>query len=151
MTADRQPQADHGKPGDTSSGPTPLEQEFDVRSLYALRSAVAAHASALGLPASVVYDVVAAAHELAANAVRHGAGAGRLRLQAADGVLVCQVSDDGPDPAGQNGSSADPAAPWPVQHGHGLWLVDQVADQFAIDHGPAGTTASATFALRPPR
>jgi len=39
--------------------------------------------------------VVAAAHELAANAVRHGAGHGRLRLRAADGILTCQAADGG--------------------------------------------------------
>jgi anti-sigma regulatory factor (Ser/Thr protein kinase) len=126
-----------------------LEQDFDTGSLYALRSAVSAHAAAAGLVPARVYDVVAAAHELAANAVRHGAGRGRLRLWAADGVLICQVSDDGP-PAADEGETPDAgaAAPWPVDHSHGLWLVGQVADQFTIDRGPAGTTAVATFAVR---
>ena len=43
-----------------------------------------------------VYAVVVAAHELAANAVRHGAGRGRLRLRADGAFLYCQASDDGP-------------------------------------------------------
>jgi histidine kinase-like protein len=83
--------------------PARLEQDFDDGSLYALRSAVAAHAAAAGLPPARVHDVVAAAHEMAANAVRHGAGHGRLRLRAADGVLTCQVTDDGPASPGQDG------------------------------------------------
>ena len=89
-----------------------------------------------------------AAHELAANAVRHGAGRGRLRLRADGAFLYCQASDDGParlvdqQPAG--------TASWRREHGHGLWLVDQVADQFSIDHGPAGTTVTAAFALCSP-
>lgn len=90
---------------------------------------------------------MAAAHELAANAVRHGAGHGRLRLLAADGVVTCQVSDDGPDPARQDSKPPAGVPPWPAGHSHGLWLVGQVASQFTIDHGPAGTTVTATFTL----
>ena len=77
------------------AGTAVLEQAFDGDSLYALRAAVAAHASEAGLPRQRVYDVVAAVHELAANAVRHGAGHGRLRLWADGQALHCQVSDDG--------------------------------------------------------
>jgi anti-sigma regulatory factor (Ser/Thr protein kinase) len=131
-------------------GPPPLDQLFDSGSLYLLRSAVAAHASAAGLSPLRVYDVVAAAHELAANAVRHGAGHGRLRLRCDGPVLYCEVSDDGP--AARNGKpgpgpGGDPG--WPVEHGHGLWMIGQVADTFGIDHGPAGTTATACFTVSP--
>ena len=66
-----------------------LEQGFDGDSLYALRAAVAAYAAEAGLPRQRVYDVVLAAHELAANAVRHGAGHGRLRLWADSQALYC--------------------------------------------------------------
>src|SRR5512146_1259541 len=74
----------------------PLEQEFNAGSLYALRSAVSAHAAAAGLSGHRVYDVTAAAHELAANAVLHGAGHGSLRLWAQDAYLCCAVADGGP-------------------------------------------------------
>ena len=124
-----------------------LEQDFDGDSLYALRSAVAAHAAAAGLSRQRVYDVVTAAHELAANAVRHGAGHGRLRLWAADGSLHCQVSDDGPadqDPARHE------AAAWQSEHAHGLWIIDEVADQVALDRTPSGTTVTATFTISSP-
>jgi anti-sigma regulatory factor (Ser/Thr protein kinase) len=124
-----------------------LDQEFDADSLYALRAAVAAHAAAAGLNRNQVHDVVAAAHELAANAVLHGAGHGRLHLRASNRFLDCQVSDDGP--AG-DGVTASGAAPWSAEHGHGLWLVSQVADQYSLDHGTHGTTATATFALPSP-
>jgi anti-sigma regulatory factor (Ser/Thr protein kinase) len=125
-----------------------LEQDFDSGSLYALRSAVSAHAAAAGVAGTRLYDIVAAAHELAANAVRHGAGQGRLRMWTQDGVLTCEVSDDGPTVAGQNGKSADgPSTPWPAEHGHGLWVVDQVADQFSINRGTTGTTATFAFTI----
>lgn len=138
------------RPGEDRSpaGTAVLEQAFDSGSLFALRAAVAAHAAAAGLSRSRVYDVVVAAHELAANAVRHGAGRGRLRLRADGAFLYCQVSDDGPARLGDQQPAG--TAPWRREHGHGLWLVDQVADQFSIDHGPAGTTVTAAFALGSP-
>ena len=132
--------------------PEPLQQDFDGGSLYVLRSAVSAHAAAAGMAPDRVYDVVVAAHELAANAVRHGAGHGRLRLWAADGILACQITDNGSASAdGNENAGAEHDAPWPVEHGHGLWVVGQIAEKFTIDRGPAGTTATATFALRPPQ
>lgn len=148
MTSDQAREAGQRASGDAP--PAVLEQDFDAGSLYALRSAVAAHAAAAGLPPGRVYDVVAVAHELAANAVRHGAGRGRLRLRAAHGVLTCQVSDDGPAPAGGDSKSGAAKTPWPARHSHGLWVIGQVADQFTIGNGPAGTTATATFNLSSP-
>jgi anti-sigma regulatory factor (Ser/Thr protein kinase) len=148
-----------------------LEQDFDGSSLYSLRAAVSAHAAAAGLTGNRLYDVVMTAHELAANAVRHGAGHGRLRLWLAQEVLYCEVSDDGraavapagnpcndeaigesQPPAGDQPGRAGPAGtgdsgvPWPEQHGHGLWVIGQVADQFTVDRR-AGTTAIAAFSL----
>jgi anti-sigma regulatory factor (Ser/Thr protein kinase) len=141
MSGDRDPQ--EAGPGDQGAAPAgfiALEQEFDVGSLYALRAAVAAHAAKAGLSRERVYDVTAAAHELAANAVVHGAGRGRVRLWTSGQFLYCQVTDDG-----QVGATA----PWPTEHGHGLWLVGQVVNQLSIDHGPAGTTVTARFPVGP--
>ena len=146
----REEESGPGPSGRTPSRSARLEQDFDDRSLYALRSAVAAHAAAAGMSSERVYDVVAAAHELAANAVRHGAGRGQLRLQARDGVLICQVRDDGPAAAARGGSPGAVAAPWPAEHGHGLWVIERIADKLTIDRGPAGTTATATFVLGGP-
>ena len=90
MTGDRSREHGPAPSSDAPFAPAPLEQEFDAGSLYALRSAVAAHAAAAGLSPARVYDAVAAAHELAANAVQHGGGHGRLLLlHAAGGVLTC--------------------------------------------------------------
>jgi anti-sigma regulatory factor (Ser/Thr protein kinase) len=131
------------------AGALSLEQDFDADSLYSLRAAVAAHAAAAGLSPQRVYDVVAAAHELAANSVVHGPGHGRLRLWAADGFLYCQVSDAGrAEPAGA-ARPAEAGIPWRSEHGHGLWLVGQVADKVGVDRGRAGTTVTAGFAITP--
>ncbi len=129
------------------AGTTVLEQAFDGDSLYALRSAVAAHAASAGLPRQRVYDIVTAAHELAANAVRHGAGHGQLRLWTDSQGLHCQVTDDGP---AVQGPARPDAAGWRREHGHGLWLIDEVADQVRLDRASAGTTVTATFSISSP-
>jgi anti-sigma regulatory factor (Ser/Thr protein kinase) len=148
MTADPGPSPPPRDPA-APAGP-PLEQRFDAGSLYALRAAVSAHAAAAGLSKQRVYDVTAAVHELAANAVLHGAGHGRVRLWTQDGFLHCQVSDAGPARREDSGTLPR-AVPWPAEHGHGLWIVAQVTDKSAIDHGPAGTTVTTRFALSPAR
>jgi anti-sigma regulatory factor (Ser/Thr protein kinase) len=143
------PVPENGLDDGTPGAPPSLEQAFDGGSLYALRAAVAAHASAAGLSAPRVYDVVAAAHEMAANTIRHGAGHGLLRLRSDGQALYCEVTDDGPARPDHSSGPATGAPPWPHEHAHGLWLIDQVADRFSIDRGPAGTTASACFTITP--
>ena len=163
MTGDpRRREAGAGPSGGVPPRSARLEQDFDDGSLYALRSAVAAYAAAAGLPPGRVYDVVAAAHEMAANAVRHGAGHGRLRVWRVDHTLLCEISDDGvppsdDTPAGDqhrdaqpdepDGSGQNVAAHWRTEAGHGLSLVRQVADQASLTSGPDGTVATVSFAL----
>jgi anti-anti-sigma factor len=125
--------------------PPILDQAFDADSLYALRAAVAAHATQAGLPLGRADDLVIAVHELAANAVRHGAGHGRLRVWQTDQALLCEIADDGaPDTSQADGPQA---APWRTEPGHGLSLVRQVADQTSLTSGPDGTLAAISFAL----
>ena len=127
-----------------------LDQAFDAGTLPDLRKAVAAAAAAAGLPEDRATDVMLAVHELAANAVRHGGGAGRARMRVIAGVLQCQVSDAGPGrPEGhaRSGDAAD-AEPWPVQRGHGLWLVRNAADRVNITAGPGGSRVTVVFAVR---
>jgi anti-sigma regulatory factor (Ser/Thr protein kinase) len=136
-----------------------LDQGFDARTLHALRTKVQVQAYRAGLPESRAKDVVFAVHELAANAIRHGAGAGRLRIWKLVSELCCQVDDGDPPregpawhPAGStagaagavsrtltNSLSSDP--------GHGLWLVRQVADQMSMAVGPGGTRVRVAFDL----
>jgi Histidine kinase-like ATPase domain len=171
-----------------------LDQEFDSGTLYALRAAVQAHAGQAGLSENRVGEVVLAIHELAANAIAHGAGHGRLRMWEQAGALSCEIVDDGPagaggpsvpsadsaggpsvpsadsaggpsvpsadsaggppvpsaDGAGGPTGPSEAADPWPAADGHGLWLVQQVADQLDLRSGPRGTRAVVTFALPRP-
>jgi serine/threonine-protein kinase RsbW len=127
-----------------------VDQEFSSGSLYAVRATVAAHATARGLSPVQVYDVVAAAHELAANTVRHGAGHGRIRLWADERFLYCQVSDNGQAAPEEGGAPAATPASWESEEGHGLWLVRRVTDQLTLDHHAAGTTATVRFTITSP-
>ena len=133
-----------------------LDREFWAATLSALREAVLTTASAAGLSRDRSIDVMLAAHELAANVIRHGSGRGRLCLRVTARTVSCQVSDaraaaipglavrrQADDPA--DGAPA-PAA-WPVEHGHGLWLVRKTADQVQVTAGPAGSVVSMTFNL----
>ena len=132
------------RPVDAPAQPA-LDQGFDGDGLVSLRSAVAAHADNLGLlAAGRVSDLVLAAHELAANAVRHGGGRGRLRLWRDSDHLVCEVSDSGgglgdPDSAGRTRPSPRSTG------GRGLWLVRALCDTVDISTGPTGTTITVTI------
>ena len=123
-----------------------LDQAFDGDSLYALRAAVAAHGSQAGLSEGRIRDLVLAVHELAANAVRHGAGQGRLRLWAARDAVRCEVTDGGaPGKADRVGAEPGNAARWRAEPGHGLWLVRRIADGASVRSGPSGTVAAVIF------
>jgi len=158
-----------GRPPPDSAAPPQsapiLDQAFDAGSLYTLRAAVVAHATQAGLAPGRADDLVIAVHELAANAVRHGAGHGRLRIWRSDHALLCEISDDGlpepqeaPDAAkakakdaakakAPDAAKAQDAPQWRTEPGHGLSLVRQVADHTSLRSGRNGTSATISFAL----
>ena len=152
---DGRPPPDSAAPPETAAPPSSaplLDQAFDAGSLYALRAAVAAHATQAGLAPGRADDLVIAVHELAANAVRHGAGHGRLRIWRSDQALLCEISDDGlPEPQQPPDAAKPPDAPqWRTEPGHGLSLVRQVADHTSLRSGRNGTSATISFALAAP-
>jgi anti-sigma regulatory factor (Ser/Thr protein kinase) len=126
-----------------------LDEPFDSGTLHALRADTHAQACRAGLPEDRAVDAMLAVHELAANAVVHGAGRGRLRLWDLAGSLCCEIAEGNPPDAA--GAARDP---WPVADGHGLWLVHQVADQVEVVSSPQGSRVLVTFAppplIRPP-
>ena len=126
-----------------------LEQPFEAGTLPQLRKAVRREAIAAGLAGERVDDVVIAVHELAANAVRHGGGSGRLRMFTVAGELHCQLSDAGQDTPGERAWNGVKAGPWQwlVLPGHGLSLVREVADDLSIKPDPGGSEVTITFAL----
>ncbi len=132
-----------------------LDRGFDTDALAGLREAVLSYATACGMQEDRAIDVMLAVHELAANAVRHGPGRGRLRMHITASTLHCEVSDPGPSsrngrvPDGASGQApgAPGAMPWPVEEGHGLWLVRTAADHIRVTSGPHGSLITADFTL----
>jgi anti-sigma regulatory factor (Ser/Thr protein kinase) len=105
-----------------------------------------------------VGDVELAVHELAANAICHGAGRGRMRMWHRAGTVRCRVDDAGagagawrradrtePTRAGDDRTITDP---WARALGHGLWVAREVADHMEVLSGPHGTRAAVTFMVR---
>jgi anti-sigma regulatory factor (Ser/Thr protein kinase) len=90
-----------------------------------------------GLSDDRVEDLVLAVAELTTNSVEHGGGRGTLRIWREDEHLVCQVTDSGhiTDPlAGRHPASLERT------RGHGLLLVNHVADLTRLHTTPEGTT-----------
>jgi anti-sigma regulatory factor (Ser/Thr protein kinase) len=125
-----------------------LSQAFDAGTLHVLRKAVLAEARAAGMSRDRAADVMIAVHELAANTVSHGPGTGWLRMHARAGQLYCHVSDGHPVRAAGEAREHGPGPrSWPLQVGHGLWLVRQVADLVSVVNGPRGAEATAVFTV----
>jgi anti-sigma regulatory factor (Ser/Thr protein kinase) len=132
-----------------------LDREFGTDALAGLREAVLGCATACGMSEDRAIDVMLAVHELAANAVRHGPGHGRLRIHVTASTLRCEISDPGPAsrngraPGGAGGQApgAPGTAPWPVEQGHGLWIAHKAADHLRFTSGPHGSLITAEFTL----
>ncbi|HUD36195.1 MAG TPA: ATP-binding protein [Streptosporangiaceae bacterium] len=130
-----------------------LDQRFDASTLYQLRAAVAAHVAEIGLPACQANDILIAVHELASNAIRHGHGHGRLCAWRLGQALAFTVRDGdavtlgaaSPAPGEFESLAASGDLPWPMETGHGLWLVSQVASYFAVHRDDRGATATVAF------
>jgi DNA-binding response OmpR family regulator/anti-sigma regulatory factor (Ser/Thr protein kinase) len=122
--------------------PHPVDRE----SLTAIRHAVTAHAQGRGLTEQGVNDLVLIANELAANVVLHGGGTGRLWLWSTDGMVYCEVSDEGPGLPDPERAGTVPVDPHTVT-GRGLWLIRQMSDRVHIDSGPRGTTITVGMRL----
>ncbi|MDL4814258.1 sensor histidine kinase [Actinomadura opuntiae] len=135
---------DHNEPLPAPEQPTDLRQlPFDIDNLDVPRALVTRYAAAAGLPDKTVLDVELVVSELTANSIRHGGGAGVLRLWHDATHLVVEISDSGhlTDPlAGRRPVTPDTLG------GRGLLLVNQLADLVRVHTGPDGTTVRTYFA-----
>jgi anti-sigma regulatory factor (Ser/Thr protein kinase) len=127
-----------------------VELSVDVDGLHALRSTLAAHASQRAVPEEQIEHLLIIATELATNAIRHGGGAGRLRLWHRDGTLYCQVSDRGAGIADATAGATRPEPTDPDAH-RGLWICRNLADELTIQPNPGGVGVTITAAIRLPR
>jgi anti-sigma regulatory factor (Ser/Thr protein kinase) len=122
-----------------------LDQPFGLDGLYSLRAAVAAHAARLGASPTVIDQLVIVVSELASNAIRHGGGAGRLRLSGDPDRIHLEISDHGP---GMTDPTRGIDRPEPTATGgRGLWICRQLTPHLDITTGPRGTTITAVIAL----
>lgn len=122
-----------------------MDQLFDADTLYALRSALAAHASDLGLARPQLERLVIVASELAINVARHGGGTGRLRLWRDRSLLHCEISDHGP---GISDTAVGATPPDPMaRSGRGMWICRQLCDALLIEANPSGSRVTAVIRL----
>jgi len=149
MTAEA-PLADPPRPGgDAAAAGLLLDQRFDADTLHQLRAAVLAHVARSGLPEDRVGDVMIAVHELAANTVRHGAGAGQLVIRTEPGAAVPDLRR-GRRPPGQprrwhRGQPASVAQPG------GARAMAGPADRRPAQHHPLARRIPDNRALHPDR
>jgi anti-sigma regulatory factor (Ser/Thr protein kinase) len=115
----------------------PEVMSFSEDSLADVRELVSRHAEAARLDRMHREDLVLAVHELATNSVRHGGGAGVLRVWMQRGALLCEVRDRGhiTDPLAGRRHADDLAT-----GGRGLWLVNALCDLAQIRSSADGTT-----------
>jgi anti-sigma regulatory factor (Ser/Thr protein kinase) len=109
-----------------------------------MRAWLGAWAGEAQLSADRTQQLVLAVNELASNSLCHGGGRGTLQAWREDGVLTCEVTDDG--------RIEQPLAgrinPAPSQSdGRGLWLVNQLCDLVQIRSSAAGTSVRVHMSL----
>jgi anti-sigma regulatory factor (Ser/Thr protein kinase) len=106
--------------------PTSTQQlRFDRESLGAVRDLLAARACEAGLETKRTNDLILAVNEVATNSIRHGGGAGTLRVWLGSRWLVCEIEDSGriQNPlAGREEPTPD------EESGRGLWIANQVCE-----------------------
>ena len=114
----------------------PRELPFNRDTVRLARRFVGAHAIDAGVSGARTADLVLAVDELATNSVRHGGGAGLLRVWEDDGVLLCEVRDGGliDDPlVGRVKPTGERIG------GYGMWMVNQLCDLVQVRSSPGGT------------
>ncbi len=134
--------------GDLSPAPRSARTLAVVRGgLGAVRAEVRVAASAAGLDAARVDDLVLAVNELAANSLDHGGGAGVLRIWTHGPTLLAEVEDSGVIDDVLVGRTC-PTLEQP--RGRGVWMVNQLCDLVQIRSSAAGTVVRVHSRLASP-
>jgi anti-sigma regulatory factor (Ser/Thr protein kinase) len=118
---------------------------FGPESLGEVRAFVAAAAERAQLDEAGLRNLVLAAHEVAANSLRHGGGLGVLRVWSDGAALVAEIRDRGRirDPlAGRHAPVPDQLGGW------GLWIANQACDLVQLRHEPDGSVVRLTVRRR---
>ncbi|MFE5675390.1 ATP-binding protein [Streptomyces erythrochromogenes] len=88
-------------------------------------------------------DALLIAAELLSNAAKHAGGIRNLTLTHQDGLLQIAVTDPSPDPPQLRAHRPDSIG------GHGVFLIDRLAQHWGTRPSGRGKTVWATLALRP--
>jgi anti-sigma regulatory factor (Ser/Thr protein kinase) len=121
---------------------------FALGQIRAVRHEVSRVAAGAGLTGDRLTDFVTAVNEITSNAVRHGGGSGALRLWSVDGLLCCEVTDEGHGVPAELASRRCPPSTV-ATNGRGLWLARQLCD-VVLTTGPDGTTVRVSAPIRDP-
>jgi anti-sigma regulatory factor (Ser/Thr protein kinase) len=113
-----------------------LRSWYVGQDLERFRERLAADLAAEGVPKAKALEMLVAATEVAANAVRHGPGIEEVRVGRVDGRFVCEVIDRG---EGFDDPVAGYLAPRPGS-GTGLWVARQLTWRLESFHSPRGFT-----------
>ncbi|MEA2422441.1 MAG: hypothetical protein QOF55_1540 [Thermoleophilaceae bacterium] len=115
---------------------TSEELGFQQTTLATVRRFVSGRASDAGLPSDRTDDLVLAVNEAASNSVRHGGGAGVVRVWSDAGYLVCEIRDSGRiDQPLVGRRRPEPGS----KGGHGLWMAHQLCDLVQLRSRRNGT------------
>lgn len=125
-----------------------LAERFDRSQVTGLRHSLASCVEAAGLKGQRLDDFVLAVNELITNAVRHGGGAGHVRLWVTSEMVLCEVSDGGGGIGADRLANHDRPAP-DTAGGWGLWLAEQLSDTMSVTTGAAGTVVRIGAMLDP--
>jgi anti-sigma regulatory factor (Ser/Thr protein kinase) len=102
-----------------------FEMSVDDELLYTARRFVFDHARAFGLNGADTEDLVFSINEVATNSIRHAGGGASLRTWQDADAIVFEVRDGGRIDKPLAGRERPPPG---QEHGHGLWLVNQMCD-----------------------
>jgi len=120
------------------SAPLPqLRSIGSVQDAEDFRERLARELALAEVPENRSVDMLLAASEVVANAVRHGGGVRDVRVGRASGRFACEIVDPGP---GFDDPAAGYLAPRPGS-GTGLWIARQLTWQIDFFHAAQGFTA----------
>jgi anti-sigma regulatory factor (Ser/Thr protein kinase) len=123
-----------------------VDERFDGHGLYSLRAELVACVQRMGATEEWIEGLLIIAGELTSNVVRHGGGAGRLRLWHDENVLYCEVTDGGPGFADPT-VGATPPDPGGSDSGRGIWMCRNLATELIIEAGADGRGAMVTAVI----